>query len=299
MTRSTPPSTSPTPAASWPSGCKYYAAYSIRSTHTSDIPTHQMPPLSHDRKILRLCGEDGEMAVDREKVPLKESIEAALGALIAKEASREGSDGKDGAEKALVADTYALAAILKYELQGLMLKLCDACVSVVCARVSPKQKAKVVEMVRASLGSRACAYGREPAGAGSEGDRWLKHMPVTCTRTHTGEGGGPHRPDAFHWGRRQRRAHAPVRAHRRGRVRARGAAGRQQLGLCHRAGQCVCVCAKIKANRPTVINLHQHTSLVHHSSASLRTSCWSTGASTTAGRPLWSNTCFIRSTYVD
>ena len=148
--------------------------------HTTIKPTHT----KHYRKILRLCGEDGEMAVDREKVPLKESIETALGALIAKEASGEGSDGKDGAEKALVVDTYALAAIFKYELQGLMLKLCDACVSVVCARVSPKQKAKVVEMVRASLVWGACAYGREPAGAGSEGGRWLKHMPVTCTRTH-------------------------------------------------------------------------------------------------------------------
>ncbi len=89
------------------------------------------------------------MVLDREKVPLQESIEVAMRALIEKEASGGGSvkkaDGEE--EKALVIDTYALAAILKYQLQGLMLQLCGACVSVICARVSPKQKAKVVEMV--------------------------------------------------------------------------------------------------------------------------------------------------------
>eukprot|EP00952_Eustigmatos_sp_NYUAD-ZCMA_P007245 30743-Eustigmatos_ZCMA.PRE.1 len=50
--------------------------------------------------------------------------------------------------RALVVDTYALAAILKYELQGLLVQICRSCKSVICARVSPKQKAKVVEMVK-------------------------------------------------------------------------------------------------------------------------------------------------------
>lgn len=52
------------------------------------------------------------------------------------------------AQHALVVDTYALAAILKYNLQDLMVDICRLCKSVVCARVSPKQKAKVVEMIK-------------------------------------------------------------------------------------------------------------------------------------------------------
>lgn len=102
---------------------------------------HSARLLSMEMKLLRLCGEDGKMAVDAMKVPKKESIEEEMKALIAKEISGEG-------QKALIVDTYALAAILKYELHEMMVQICKACCSVVCARVSPKQKASVVEMVK-------------------------------------------------------------------------------------------------------------------------------------------------------
>jgi hypothetical protein len=166
------------------------------------------------------------MALDREKVPLKESIEAAMGALIETEVNgpQEGEE-----EKALVVDTYALAAILKYELQGLMLKLCGACVSVICARVSPKQKAKVVEMVRAreggschwkwlcTLSASVIVLYEQQLFQVTPNPQANKRTPfkqkhttnITHTACITGEGGGPHGADALHRGRRQRRPHAP------------------------------------------------------------------------------------------
>lgn len=97
--------------------------------------------LSTDMTLLRVCGEDGDMELDAEKVPVKSSVEARMKLMLAQAQ-------QDTAPQALIVDTYALAAILKYDLQGIMVQLCRLCKSVVCARVSPKQKAKVVEMIK-------------------------------------------------------------------------------------------------------------------------------------------------------
>ena len=122
---------------------------------------HSCQLLSTEMKILRLCGEDGKMALDNQKVPLKEPIQEEMRTMVEAEmktaaafaaaaAAGDGKEGKGGTlpPRALIVDTYALAAILKYELEDLMLPLCHLCVSVVCARVSPRQKAMVVEMVK-------------------------------------------------------------------------------------------------------------------------------------------------------
>jgi magnesium-transporting ATPase (P-type) len=107
--------------------------------------------LAMDMKLLRLCGEDGGMVMDNEKIPLKEPIQERMRAMVEAEAKAAAAAAAAGGmlpPRALIVDTYALAAILKYELQDLMLALCHLCVSVVCARVSPRQKAMVVEMVK-------------------------------------------------------------------------------------------------------------------------------------------------------
>jgi magnesium-transporting ATPase (P-type) len=107
--------------------------------------------LATEMTVLRLCGEDGDMELDPEKVPLKESIEGKMRATLAEcqaQSNAMGNFEQPSVVRALVVDTYALAAILKYELQGLLVQICRKCKSVICARVSPKQKAKVVEMVK-------------------------------------------------------------------------------------------------------------------------------------------------------
>ena len=57
-----------------------------------------------------------------------------------------GGGGEDGV--ALVVDTYTLAVIEECKLEKKFLSLAKGCQSVVCARVSPAQKATVVECVR-------------------------------------------------------------------------------------------------------------------------------------------------------
>jgi phospholipid-translocating ATPase len=79
-------------------------------------------------------------------VPLVDSLEAALEKLAAQVAIARKT--KPDATHALVVDTGALAAVLKFGKQVELLAVCAACKSVICARVSPKQKAKVVGMVR-------------------------------------------------------------------------------------------------------------------------------------------------------
>jgi magnesium-transporting ATPase (P-type) len=135
--------------------------------------------LSTEMTILRLCGEDGHMALDVEKVrsqemrlsealrqgtyvgcaqvPLKDSIEAEMSKILA-------TAEADDKPVALVVDTYALSAILKYELNELLLKICKICKSVVCARVSPKQKAKV--SVSETLAPRRPARGSSGGSSG-------------------------------------------------------------------------------------------------------------------------------------
>ena len=97
--------------------------------------------LTTDMDLLRLVADDGQMALDAEKVPLRDAIERVLAQL-----QNQAMDSSH--QRALVIDTGALAAILKFELEAPMLELCNLCKSVICARVSPKQKARVVEMVR-------------------------------------------------------------------------------------------------------------------------------------------------------
>lgn len=112
---------------------------------------HSCQLLSTEMRLLRLCGEDGELPLDKEKVPFKTGMEEKLRALIQVATTTETSYFAKNlvpSQQALVIDTYALSAILKYELQDLMLVLCRSCVSVICARVSPRQKAMVVEMVK-------------------------------------------------------------------------------------------------------------------------------------------------------
>merc|ERR1712216_893149 len=95
--------------------------------------------LTTDMELLRLVADDGDMALDEERVPVQDAIENAFTQLLS---------GRTHQERALVVDTGALAAVIKFGLEARMLELCGMCKSVICARVSPKQKAKVVEMVR-------------------------------------------------------------------------------------------------------------------------------------------------------
>ena len=51
--------------------------------------------------------------------------------------AKEGDD-----EKALVVDTSALSAIMKYHKEMELNEVCKLCKSVICARVTPRQKAR-------------------------------------------------------------------------------------------------------------------------------------------------------------
>ncbi|GFH14237.1 phospholipid-transporting ATPase, partial [Haematococcus lacustris] len=53
----------------------------------------------------------------------------------------------------LVIEGGALALALKPEHQDTLMKLCNACKSVVCCRVSPMQKAAVTKLVQAKCGA--------------------------------------------------------------------------------------------------------------------------------------------------
>jgi len=97
--------------------------------------------LTMDMKLLRLVADDGQMNVDAAKVPLEPDLDRVLQKLIGEvEVSSEAN--------ALVVDTGALTAIIRFGKESEMLQICKACKSVICARVSPKQKAQVVGMVR-------------------------------------------------------------------------------------------------------------------------------------------------------
>lgn len=68
------------------------------------------------------------------------------------------SDETSGPSYALVIDGQSLALVLgEATIQGLFLQLCLQCASVLCCRVSPRQKAQVTVLVRKGLGeSRLC-----------------------------------------------------------------------------------------------------------------------------------------------
>ncbi|GMH85294.1 hypothetical protein TL16_g10184 [Triparma laevis f. inornata] len=91
--------------------------------------------------LLRACGEDNLMELDYDKVPTEAAIMAKIDELLA--LAKEGDD-----EKALVVDTSALSAIMKYHKEIELNEVCKLCKSVICARVTPRQKASIVDMVR-------------------------------------------------------------------------------------------------------------------------------------------------------
>mmetsp|Transcript_15420 Transcript_15420/g.30739 ORF Transcript_15420/g.30739 Transcript_15420/m.30739 type:complete len:1231 (+) Transcript_15420:239-3931(+) len=91
--------------------------------------------------LLRACGEDGEMEVDHDKIPTDAAITRKISELLAQ--AREGDN-----EKALVVDTSALSAIMQYRKEKDLNEVCKLCKSVICARVTPRQKASIVDMVR-------------------------------------------------------------------------------------------------------------------------------------------------------
>lgn len=90
-------------------------------------------------------GKETDEAARRQSV--EEQFHAAL------EDRRLMADSAAGEERALVIDGYALKHALAQEeaagaADGLMLQYTNTCTSVVCSRVSPKQKADVVSLVR-------------------------------------------------------------------------------------------------------------------------------------------------------
>ena len=94
--------------------------------------------------LLRACGEDGEMELDHDKVPTEVAIMAKIQELTAK--AKEAA--KNGNECALVVDTAALSAVMNYHKELDLNEICKLCKSVICARVTPRQKASIVDMVR-------------------------------------------------------------------------------------------------------------------------------------------------------
>lgn len=59
----------------------------------------------------------------------------------------------------MAVDTATLASILAYRLDDLFLRVASRCVAVVCARITPDQKAAVASMVRHGLGKCTLAIG--------------------------------------------------------------------------------------------------------------------------------------------
>ena len=94
--------------------------------------------------LLRACGEDGDMDVDHDKIPTDVAIMGKIQELLEK-AKSETNNGK---ECALIVDTAALSAVMNYHKELALNEICKLCKSVICARVTPRQKASIVDMVR-------------------------------------------------------------------------------------------------------------------------------------------------------
>jgi len=108
--------------------------------------------ITDDMHILKLCAEDKLMAVDSAGLPIEQAIRQQLQEVSAegrKYGSSAGSGGQ-GVELSVVVDTAALESIWKYNLNEQFADLCAMCKSVVCARVTPDQKGKIVSMVKNS-----------------------------------------------------------------------------------------------------------------------------------------------------
>ena len=100
--------------------------------------------LDTNMTLLRACGEDGEMEVDNEKIPTDTAITAKISELLAR--AKEGDN-----QKALVVDTAALSAIMQYSKEKDLNEVCKLCKSVICARVTPRQKVSCSELRSVSL----------------------------------------------------------------------------------------------------------------------------------------------------
>jgi len=94
--------------------------------------------------LLRACGEDNLMKLDHDKCPTQAAITQKLKELCANAVSATGNGG----ECALIVDTASLSSILMYKLEEQLNEICKKCKSVICARVTPRQKAAIVDMVR-------------------------------------------------------------------------------------------------------------------------------------------------------
>jgi len=99
--------------------------------------------------LLRVCGEDGIMALDSNGIPTQAALTQALHT--ASEQAR-GLEAQ-GIDIAVVMDTGALEGVWMYELNGPFALLCGMCTSVVCARVTPDQKGQIVYQVQAGTRS--------------------------------------------------------------------------------------------------------------------------------------------------
>ncbi|CAM9235606.1 unnamed protein product, partial [Discosporangium mesarthrocarpum] len=92
------------------------------------------------------CKECCRLVVDGTGTALEEPLRQLIGELTV-QAQKAASEDRGSA---LVVDTYALAGVLLHSLEAQFATLCSLCASVVCARVSPRQKSQVVEIVRRS-----------------------------------------------------------------------------------------------------------------------------------------------------
>jgi len=96
--------------------------------------------------LLRACGEDGDMEVDHDKCPTKSAITKKLSDLMSVAQEESGKDTP--IQCALIVDTAALSSILMHAKETELNEICKLCKSVICARVTPRQKAAIVDMVR-------------------------------------------------------------------------------------------------------------------------------------------------------
>eukprot|EP00505_MAST-04D_sp_SCG-Rhode-Island_P003189 Stramenopile-MAST_4_protein_3189 len=113
--------------------------------------------LTRDMKVFRICGEDMQH-VGANGVPLKEAMEELLQKVL-NETKSLTSTSSDAANVGVILDTYAIMCIMDNDLSGLLLEIGDIVKSVICARVSPSQKAEIVSMCRNNRAVKTLAIG--------------------------------------------------------------------------------------------------------------------------------------------
>lgn len=100
--------------------------------------------LTLEMTVVRVVSEDPSMDLDEHKLPTQSSVLDAIHAAIA-EAKRARERGDP---VAAVVDTGSFSSIVAFGLEAEFVELADLCKSLVCARVSPKQKAAIVRIVQ-------------------------------------------------------------------------------------------------------------------------------------------------------